>query len=1833
MNFIDWLTVLGVSAIDVLQFIRGKLKTESTDYYEFIKSLRRYIKAACDTYRQYMINSHDYEGKSFPEDYDDIIYKSILDAILNEKPYTIDMLLPNEELSEDERKKIYQIVEQTLSHSLEYATRDFYAWVKSSLESTSEEIKQLKELLTRLFVDTKKVTRYKDSFAEYIDNLVQLKEEIYPELSIYDYRSGKISFFGREKEQNEIKEFCNYAASFSWWIVSGCGGAGKSRLLLQYAIQNAHDQKWKICQIPNNFFANRVYSRYSDYSYDKNLLLVVDYAGKFATEISLWFDSIISLRKTQNAKIRVILIERSIGEELNPTMSRELDQYHIMEYNFGNKRKQRSIMLTRFSIHEIYAFCKSIIENITHSTPTHENLLELCETINRIDPMETRALFLIMICSLFSENGNIDGKNIIGLIENIIRKERQYIKNLFKGDEIEKENCMVAYYKLLSYATVSGEINLSVDMLPDYLQEAKSCIYRNIPKHSELKSIFSLHGANRPTDDNDIIISSYTPDIIGEYMAMSTINDYMYEERNQIILDSLRRNKQTFLHFVERSFFDFYERGNSQLREIIDTMSKCLCDNDEEVAENYLLFRILNANNNFEYLYDNFLPLVKEEKTKVFLETCICLRQLWDGKTLDTEKLEQFVGYIEYSDNKHIEEIEKLFTFFILGLGLQENEIPIMKIQEYAIMLLSKGEKHNFLYICIPVLVKILYHKHFDIEKIVVMYLKVVGNRPEFQNKKAELINFLIANYDKEKFILPFIDEFSREYEQGDITNIVYANILQQAVVNPNIKQRKDYIEQLYLEVLKDNEVKPIYAQAMLSYVISNQFENTYCDRIHELFFEIRNEEINESLASFEKSNMKYLYENDRSEFFRNYTFYWNNIDRNNETSVAFVARLISYVSMYAELTDIDYYSDICSIYHLNPEKYEIKKAYVVTGCNVVCRQDYENGLKILKDIFDILKSGETETDILSIFLMGLKNASIIYGSRSELVTIVMETRLYLENNIELHALYAENLSVLVDENSLTNIQWIIQQLIDYCNTYFDTRFAKSYLNAISRIACYAESSVIEKMIHDMEIIIIRYGRSCEIMEALIKVYVNYAAKTENINREYVRNKVFDIYAQYPQSVGLIKAYFKYRISIQNWDSKEDIEKLYDEMASLYKENCKDEEIFMDYVRLLSSILSYQAPYFNESYVQQYIQLVADATNYESNRVIDLVLRSILVLIVVLKTDTSWELVEDAYMLLKEKGKFEECCEVFATIIYNFLTNQKEWEQGQKRKLEEYLEYIYRYTYQSRVALFYVKIILKYISIDAEKVIKQYEEKLKEIFANHFSEEEFVNEKVMFLSKKKEAGFFVVDELKKLLEEFPDNQYVKLVYITSVLEQNPDEIKENSEIGQLVKELNLQEITNHLANLQDELVSNKQKAYGGDIPENYAEFKKDVEQFKILYETSDFENRESTLEFIEYGDIISFRHNKLLKRISQIQIGCVEKQDTSVIDKTSEMETAHTYCRLYCKGLEELAGCREDLETILSTVMDLIGTYPIFPDAVCLFLKLLCLYPQKIKDLNIDKYMEILMKIMINYVEKEIFLVCMKVLENCIAYGKVPPDSSYITVVTEYVQDKRENNQIMEGYCHLLIEKMKKEEKKEAFQTFSMIKHLYHKDKTLMRVYAEALLFYSQKLPLSKVKRFLRKILKLSKVSEDKEFLINVYVNGLMALMKKQTCKQAQKTVTEIYDIWCQYENITLVFVAAMGHLILMEDDSDCVYTVRNLVRFIEPLKESEEFHMIFVSSGIRKLSQFYSFVDPDSFESFEDVRNVLETIKIHDDWTSERKELIDLLVNGILELINSKDK
>lgn len=1827
MNFVEWLTVLGVSANSTQQFIRNKLKTESADYDMFAKGLRNYIRAACNSYRQYKIYSHDYEDNFFPEEYENIIYQSILDALLNEKPYTVDMVLPDEDLSEDERKKIYEIIERTLSYSLEYATRDFFAWVKTSSENTSNDIKQLQKSLINLIEDTNKVTHYKNSFAEYIDNLLPLREEICTELSIFDYRSDKISFFGREREQNEIKEFCNSKASFSWWIVSGCGGCGKNRLLLQYAIKNAHDIKWKICQIPHNFFINKVYSSFTHYSYDKNLLLVIDYAGKLSMEISLWFDAIISLQKTLSAKIRVILIERSVGEELNFVLSHDLEQNHIMEYNFGNKRKQRSIMLTQFSPNEIYAFCKSIIENLTHTIPTHENLLEICKTINKIDPLETRALFLIILCSLFLENGSIEGESIIELIDKLICKEKQQIKNLFRGNEIEKENCMIAYYKLLSYATISGDINLSSDKLPYYLQEAKDCIYRNIPKQSERKSLFLLHGSSKSTDD--IIISGYKPDIIGEFMAMTTIYEYMYEERNQVILDSLLRNKETFLHFVERSYGDFYNQGDPNLKNIIDSMAKSLCNIDAEIAANYLFYRIISEeNNHLEYLYNDFLPLVKEEKVRIFLEACICLKQIWNGEVLSIEKLKQFANYIERTDNEYIEVIENLFTILITGLGLQKDKTPIKTIQEYTMTLLCNEEKYNYINVCIPVLVKILYYSQIDIENISTKYLKVIEKKTDLQKNKVELINFLIANYDKENFILPFIDEFSREYEQGYISNIVYARILQQAAGNPNIQQRKDYIELLYNEMLNDYRIKPIYAQAMLAYVISNQFKNIYYEKIHELFFDIQNEEINESLAAFEKKNLKYLYEYDRDQFIVNYSFYMDNMDLENIISVKFVTRLISYVSMYANLTDIDYYKDIYSIYHYYPKVSEIKKAYTVTSCNVVCRLKYEDGLNILKEIFDIIKLGETDIDIISTFLIGLGNLVITCGPQPELLKIFMKIKTYLENNIELHVLYAQNLSSLITENNLTDIQWIIDYLKDYCNTYYDTRFAASYINAVSRIACYAEKNVIEALIDDMEILITRYGRSQQVMEELIKVYVNYAATTKDINREYVRKKVFDIYALYPHSIELIKSYFKYRISIQNWDNEEDIDQLYDEMASLYKENSNDEEIFMDYVRLLSSILSYQAPYFNDGYVHQYMQLVAEVTNYKSIRVIDLVLRSISGMVIVFKTDIAWKLIDDAYIFLQKNGKFKECCESFANILYNLLAIQNNWENEQKKKLEEYLENIFLYTNQAQIALFFVEIILKYISIDSKEIIGKYECMLKDIFYNHIDDDSFVNEYVRFLSQKQEAGFFVIDELKMLLKKFPDNQNVKLIYIISVLKQDADIEAQSPEIKQIIEEMNLQEMIDQVRNLHKKNVSNKQKAYGGDIPENYVEFKKDVEHFKSLYTECDFENRESILEFIEYGNIILFRHNKLLKRISQIQIECVEKQDFSVMYETSGMDTAHIFFRLYCEGLEALAECGEDLERLLSTVMNFMINFPIFPKAIYVFLKLLYLYPQKTGDLNIEKYMGVIMNLMTSFKEEGYFLVCLQVLQKFIACDKIPPDSSYIATVAEYVQDKSENNQIMEEYCHLLNEKLIKEEIKEAFQTLSIIEHLYYNNETLINVYAEALLFYSLKLPLKEAKRYLRKILKLSKFSEPNSFLMNVYANGLLNLIEKQTCKQAQQTVREIYNIWCQYQNTTLVFVMALGKLMLIEDDEDCVHTVQKLVQFIEPLKESEQFHMIFVNWGLKKLSQFYSFLDPDSYETFKEIQEALECLEINNEWTTERKDIVELIVKGILELL-----
>jgi hypothetical protein len=180
--------------------------------------------------------------------------------------------------------------------------------IKQSTTTTLSELQTMSQSITEQMNTVINTIQYKDSFAEVIDNIPPLPSSNAP----FHYRNSNMGFYGREKEFATLDKFLDDDAPLLFKIITGSSGAGKSKLLYEYTNVMMGNSIWKTV-----FFHDDDMKRAAScttHTYNDNLLVVIDYAGKDVTTLGPWLGSLCRQYQSQNGpkfKLRIVLLERA----------------------------------------------------------------------------------------------------------------------------------------------------------------------------------------------------------------------------------------------------------------------------------------------------------------------------------------------------------------------------------------------------------------------------------------------------------------------------------------------------------------------------------------------------------------------------------------------------------------------------------------------------------------------------------------------------------------------------------------------------------------------------------------------------------------------------------------------------------------------------------------------------------------------------------------------------------------------------------------------------------------------------------------------------------------------------------------------------------------------------------------------------------------------------------------------------------------------------------------------------------------------------------------------------------------------------------------------------------------------------------------------------------------------------------------------------------------------------------------------------------------------------------------------------------------------------------
>lgn len=153
------------------------------------------------------------------------------------------------------------------------------------------------------------------------------------------FSERQTAFTGRDGELQQCSEFTNSDQLFSWWMVTGPGFSGKSRLLLEHchSIQETWNWGWLDADLETFPF--------SDWIPKRNTFLVIDYAMGREEQLERLFQQLKSATQRDRFvhKIRLIFLERD-----NTDWLRSIDYAPIIgNWIAENKFQREGLRLTR----------------------------------------------------------------------------------------------------------------------------------------------------------------------------------------------------------------------------------------------------------------------------------------------------------------------------------------------------------------------------------------------------------------------------------------------------------------------------------------------------------------------------------------------------------------------------------------------------------------------------------------------------------------------------------------------------------------------------------------------------------------------------------------------------------------------------------------------------------------------------------------------------------------------------------------------------------------------------------------------------------------------------------------------------------------------------------------------------------------------------------------------------------------------------------------------------------------------------------------------------------------------------------------------------------------------------------------------------------------------------------------------------------------------------------------------------------------------------------------------------------------------------------------------
>ena len=463
----------------------------------------------------------------------------------------------------------------------------------------------------------------------------------------FEYSAETVSFVGRKKEIEALRDFCNREETHSWWAITAQGGSGKSRLAYEFQ-KELQAEGWSVKWLSHN--ANLALAKFEPVA--NKTLLICDDVQAYIDELDTWMH--VHFAQHRSEKLRVLLIERENKKMDSFTWKKLLDDVSLNSLQNLCHNKEQFLELKPLESEDLMALMADFAKGLGKSMEG-EKQNELLGVLQKLDKEYQRPLYALAIADAWCNGENPTNWSQAKFLNRLVKRERRYYHEKLKeviGQDI-KENQNDELDLLIAHSCISGVIPR--DALSDYptkrLQKAADGACLDIWELLDKIGLIRSGKLNPATADEDHWVESedgiedevlffHCPDILREYFVLELALERnkwaeLFEHQNWI-------QSPEHILFLWRSNINhrvYLKKQPSFFKNIFKVKSDAVCD---------------------LYLYSGLLFSCTFVSDDIRNDAMARLKKLYEEHATDSDvALFYAMGLVNLTTKQDLEEIEK----------------------------------------------------------------------------------------------------------------------------------------------------------------------------------------------------------------------------------------------------------------------------------------------------------------------------------------------------------------------------------------------------------------------------------------------------------------------------------------------------------------------------------------------------------------------------------------------------------------------------------------------------------------------------------------------------------------------------------------------------------------------------------------------------------------------------------------------------------------------------------------------------------------------------------------------------------------------------------------------------------------------------------------------------------------------------------------------------------------------------------------------------------------------------------------------------------------------